>query len=139
MLFNSNIYSNLLYKFKNEIKDISTIFEDYLNHSEEESFKHQLIKTIIDNLSDPELNVNRIADELSISRSKLYRKIKENNLASVNDLIIETRLNLAHELLKNPEANVSDVAYKVGYSSPSYFSKSFTQKFGKSPSEVIKG
>jgi AraC-like DNA-binding protein len=76
---------------------------------------------------------------LGFSRSQLHRKLKALLGKSTNQLIVEVRLNEAHRVLKQKAGTVSEVAYSVGYSNLSYFTKSFKNKFVLLPSEVRVG
>ena len=90
---------------------------------------------IRDQLHNPALQVNDIAESLGLSRVQLYRKVKALMGNSVNDLIVQARLEKAEKLLKEPGNTISDVAYAVGFSSPAYFSTAFKAHFHCSPSE----
>jgi AraC-like DNA-binding protein len=72
-----------------------------------------------------------------LSRSQLFRKISALTGVSVNELIRTFRLQRAAQLLEQKWAPVTQVAYEVGYSNLSYFSKAFKEKYGVSPSEYL--
>ncbi|NJO69610.1 MAG: helix-turn-helix transcriptional regulator [Bacteroidetes bacterium] len=74
---------------------------------------------------------------MGLSRVHLNRKLKENINISPNNLIKSIRLKQAAYLLIKNKVNVSEVAYKVGFSSPSYFSNNFREYFGMAPSEFV--
>jgi AraC-like DNA-binding protein len=76
-----------------------------------------------------------LAGELSLSRSKLYRKIKSLTGSTANEFIRKVRLKKAKQLLENKEFNISEVTYKVGFSSPSYFTKCFKEYYGVLPTD----
>lgn len=97
-----------------------------------------LIKIIEEHLEDAEFSVNELASEANISRSQLHRKITTLTGLSTTHFIRNVRLEFAIDLLRKNAGNVSDVAYACGFTSPSYFSRSFTEYFGKSPSEFLK-
>ena len=91
-------------------------------------------RTIIQtNLSNSDLNVEAISSELGISRAQLYRKIKSITGVSPNDIIRKARLKRAERLLETTDKSVSEVAYEVGFSSPSYFTKCYREFFGCTP------
>ena len=79
--------------------------------------------------------VQDIADELAISRSKLYRKIKELTGKSSNEMIRNMRLEKSKELLAITEMTIGEICYKVGFSSPSYYTKRFKDHTGLTPKE----
>lgn len=85
--------------------------------------------------NDSELNVEEIGRDLGMSRVQLYRKVKALLGYSVNEYIQEVRLNKARFLLKQDDLTVADIAYKVGFSSPTYFSTSFKGKYNQTPLE----
>jgi signal transduction histidine kinase/DNA-binding response OmpR family regulator len=97
----------------------------------------QSVHTIIrENMDNESFSVEDLAKNVGFSRSQLHRKIKALINKSSNQLIREIRLAHAKELLMSKSATVSEVAYAVGYSNLSYFSKSFKEVYGCLPSEV---
>lgn len=94
-----------------------------------------VIHFINENLSKEDLCVQDIADELALSRSKLYRKIKELTGKSANEMIRKMRLEKSKELLEITEMTIGEICYKVGFSSPSYYTKRFKEYTGLIPKE----
>ena len=92
-------------------------------------------EAILNRLSDEQLSVDSLAEEIGLSRAHFYRKITALTGLPVNELIQSFRLERAGQLLAQHWGSVSQVAYEVGFSNPSYFSKRFKDKFGVSPSE----
>ena len=90
-----------------------------------------------ENLSNEEFNATALAECLGISYTKFYYKMKGLLGITPQDFLLNYRMNRAMELLKDPSNNVSDVCYKVGFSSLSGFSRSFKNKFGVSPKNII--
>ena len=90
---------------------------------------------IEENFSNPELNVDFIADHLGISRSSLYNKIKTMADVTPKELIQITRLKKGAELLKEGKYRVNEIGYMVGFNNSSYFSKCFQKQFGMKPAE----
>lgn len=97
-------------------------------------FLEKLTKIIDKNLDNPELTVDMIGAEVSLGRVQLYRKCKAASGMSPNELLRTARLNKAYQILKETDKTVSEVAYSVGFSSPSYFAKCYKDLFGKNPS-----
>lgn len=97
-------------------------------------FLEKLSKIINKNLDNPDLTVDMIGAEVNLGRVQLYRKCKVASGMSPNELLRTARLNKAYQLLKNTDKTVSEVAYSVGFSSPSYFAKCYKDLFGKNPS-----
>ena len=88
-------------------------------------------------LDDSEFSVQQLSEEVGISRVHLNRKMKERYGISPNIFIKSFRLKQAAYLLANNRVNISEVAYKVGFSSHSYFTTSFHEYFGMSPKEFV--
>ena len=86
-------------------------------------------------LSDPSLSIETLSDIMGMSRSQLYRKTKQLVGESPNDMIRIFRLKRAHQLLTETDQTIQQVAYEVGFSSPSYFSKCYKEYFGEKPSK----
>lgn len=93
-------------------------------------------KIVLENLSNEQFGVSELAEALHMSRSNLLRKIKKSTNLSASQYIRKIRLNLAMELLKNGDLNVSEVSYQVGFGSTSYFIKCFREEYGYSPGEA---
>ena len=104
----------------------------------EEDFMNSLHSFIQDHISETELTIDRLADAMAVSRATLTRKVKANTGLTVNEYVRISRLKKAVELLAENNYRINEVAYLVGYSSPSYFTLSFQKQFGKLPSEFIK-
>ena len=81
------------------------------------------------------LNVEDIAKDMGMSRVQLYRKVKALLGFSVNEYIQQIRLNKAKFLLRRNDLTVADIAYHVGFSSPTYFSTAFKAKYNQTPME----
>ena len=77
-----------------------------------------------------------LAEQLGLSRSSLYAKIKQITDNTPSELIQQIRLQKAQQLLLKSKLRVNEVAYMVGFSNPSYFSKCFQKQFGVKPSEI---
>ena len=99
----------------------------------DKSFLKQLRKIIQENLANSDLSVEQIGDEIGLSRVQLYRKVKALTGYSPVEIVRKARLTRARHLLRTTEKTVSEVAYAVGFSTPSYFSKCYKDEFGESP------
>lgn len=95
----------------------------------------QMTKIIEDHIDSKDLSVNYLAEQLNMSRSGLFAKVKAITDVTPNELIQVVRLKRAAQLLREGKYRVNEVSYMVGFSSPSYFSKCFTKQFGKKPGE----
>ena len=103
--------------------------------SAESQFVEKFRTIIQGNLGNSDLNVETISHEMGISRAQLYRKIKSITGISPNDIIREARMKRADRLLETTDKSVSEIAYEVGFSSPSYFTKCYREFFGCTPNK----
>lgn len=96
-------------------------------------------KTIIEEkMSDSGLNVEDLGKDMGLSRVQLYRKIKSLTNYAPNELLRMARLKRAASLLASSELTVAEIAYEVGFTSLSYFTKCYKEQFGESPTEFLK-
>jgi DNA-binding response OmpR family regulator len=102
----------------------------------EAAFMERIFQTIDQHLNDAAFGVEHLAEQLQINRRTLQRKVQTLTALSPNELIRNHRLRRALPLLKQGQP-IADVAFKVGFENPSYFSKCFREAFGKLPSELI--
>ncbi len=107
-------------------------------HSRENDFIRKINDLIEEHISDENFGVSELAGEIGMSRSNLLRKIKKLTNLSVSQYISQLRLKSAMELLKQDSFSVSEVSYKVGFSSTSYFTKCFREFYGYPPGEAGK-
>ena len=92
-------------------------------------------KVIEERLADSDLSVEDIAADMNLSRVQLYRKVKALTGASPVELLRKARLARGRHLLATTGKNISEVAYEVGFSAPSYFTKCYKDEFGTLPGE----
>lgn len=111
------------------------ISESHLEDRDKQFLK-QLQTIIQQNLSDSEFGVEDMGQQIGLSRVQLYRKVKAMTGSSVVDLLRKARLAKARRLLETRSMSVSEVAYEVGFSAPSYFTKCFKEEFGMLPGDV---
>lgn len=90
------------------------------------------------NISNNDFGVEQLGAAVDLSRVQLYRKVKALTGLSPVELIRATRVNRARKLIEGGATSVSEVAYQVGFTSPSYFTKCFKDQFGVSPMELLK-
>ena len=98
-------------------------------------FINEFTAIVESNLSNEDFSVDDICREIGVSRVQLYRKVKALIGYNVNDYILTVRLQKAKFLLADVQLNISEIAYKVGFSSQAYFSTVFKSKFSVTPSE----
>ena len=102
----------------------------------DKQFVKQLNTIIQQNLSNSEFGVEDIGKEIGLSRVQLYRKVKAMTGSSVVDLLRKARLAKAKRLLESRSMSISEVAYEVGFSAPSYFTKCFKDEYNVLPGDV---
>lgn len=99
----------------------------------DQEFLDRLRSLIDERMSDSDLNVEMLGSEMGLSRVQLYRKLKALTGSSPVELLRTMRLHRAQELLVSSGKSISEVAYEVGFSSPSYFTKCYKEAFGTTP------
>ncbi len=104
----------------------------------EDAFISQFKGIVEERLADSDLSVEDLAADMGLSRVQLYRKVKALTGSSPVDLLRKARLVQAHKLLQESTLSVSEIAYQVGFASPSYFTKCYKDEFGTVPGEVRK-
>ena len=98
-------------------------------------FLERLRQYVQEQMSDSDFNVETLASQMGVSRAQLYRKVKAMTGRTPVDIIRLSRLNRSKVLLAKEGTSVSEVAYAVGFSSPSYFTKCFKDEYGQLPGE----
>jgi signal transduction histidine kinase/ligand-binding sensor domain-containing protein/DNA-binding response OmpR family regulator len=104
--------------------------------SMDRSFLERILNIVEEYLDVPELSVEMLAREAAMSHSQLHRKLKALTNQSANQFIRSVRMQRALELLAKNAGNIAEIAARVGYEDPGYFSRSFRQYFGFLPSEA---
>lgn len=105
--------------------------------SPDERFLQKAIDVVEDNIDDPDLDIERFASEIGVSRMQLYRKLDALTEMTVKEFVRNIRLKRAAQMLVQKKLNVSEVAYAVGFKDLSHFRKCFKQEFGMSASEYV--
>jgi len=103
-----------------------------------QTFLHKIEGIILSKIEDENFGVSDLAAELHLSRSQVLRKVKAETGKSVNQFIRDIKLREGAKLLTIDELTASEIAYKVGFSSPSYFNKCFLDRYGVTPGEYNK-
>ena len=101
----------------------------------EEQFVERFRKRVLELIDDSSLSVETLSVDLGLSRTQLFRKIKALTTYSPNEYIRNIRLMEAQKLLHQGKMSVSEVAYSTGFTSPSYFTKCYTEFFHEKPSQ----
>ena len=100
-----------------------------------DALMERIMKTINENLQDPDFNVDKLTEEVGLSRTQLHRKMKEITGISTGEFIRNLRLQQAERLIKEGKVNIAQVAYSVGFNNQTYFSTVFKKYYGMSPTE----
>lgn len=135
---------------RNLIEEVEKLRKDILSPNAEKSiegnskmsehdnkFINRLNTIINEHISEPLIDTSELAEMLQVSRSGLFRKMKALTGVTPNEYVIIYKLNKSIEILKNDDMNISEVAYSLGFSSPSHFSNTFKNRFGVSPKNYL--
>jgi len=104
----------------------------------DESFARNFYQNLKSTIFNTDFNIDVLSHSIGMSRSAMYRRIVSITGTSPNEIVQEMRLRKGYNLLLEGESNVTQVAYEVGYSNPSYFTKKFQERFHLSPMRVRK-
>ena len=143
--FNVTLLAARIHNILESRKKLRELFSTHTDVSIEASaitdidkeFLKKVVKIIEENLSYLNFDIDKLATTLKMSRRQLYRKLNALTNQTAHDFITNTRLEHAAALLITGDFTISEIGYKVGFSEPSNFSRSFTKKFGKSPKKYL--
>lgn len=125
--------------FKNIYRtEILTNTKEVVPVNEDEKLIAAVKNLIEDNISNPDFNVQSIQDEIGISQSALYKKVKQQTGKSSSEFLRDIRLKYAAQLLKKSNLPISEVMHKVGFLDAKYFRTTFKKKYDMSPSQYRK-
>jgi len=119
-------------------KETNFLTDNIAHTSVDEKFVKRIIDIISQHIHISDFNIESLSLQAGMSRMHLHRKILGLFGQSPGDFLRTIRLKRGAELLKEKTGNISEIAYKVGFDSPAYFSNCFRQQFGLSPSEYVK-
>ncbi len=112
-------------------------YGEYVDLNIEDAFIGKINEVLSNHYTKDEFTVNEFCQKVFLSRSQLHRKLKTLTNLSTSEYLNNFRLHKAYELLSAKKVNVSEAAYATGFNDPRYFSKLFTDRYGKHPSELI--
>ncbi len=130
-----NIYQSRLLLRRKFIKDPEASVNEISPSIHDERFLKNAYEIVEKYLVDPNFNIQMFSSEIGMSRAQLYRKINAVSGQSVNEFIRIVRLKKAADLLANSQSTISEIVEKVGFNSFAYFTKSFKDYFGVTPSK----
>jgi AraC-like DNA-binding protein len=110
-----------------------------VHDKEAAEFISNLNAYILDHYTEKDFSIDNLARHFYMSRSNFHKKVKAITGNTPNDYIRIIRLNRSLELLSSGKYQIMEVCYMVGFNTPSYFSKCFSEHFGKLPNEYLKG
>lgn len=112
--------------------------QDLVVTNRDQEFMETLMAYIEENIQNSELTINDLAAHLNLGRTTMYNKVKSLTGKSPVELIREYRVTKAEMLMKKGECSVSELAYQLGFSDPSYFSRCFKERYKVSPKEYMR-
>ena len=121
-------------KFSGAVKQEQRV-ENIEVKSNDDALMERIMRSVNAHMSEPGYNIDTLAEDVGISRAQLHRKMKEMTGISSGKFLRNLRMEQAARLLRESKVNVSQVAYKVGYTDLAHFSTAFKIHFGQSPSE----
>ena len=138
----------LLIRLKKLIEIRKTLQSRYANFSPpspskdvmlqmEDAFLQKLKAEVEKKIDDPQFGIPELCRKVNLSRMQVHRKIKALSGKTTSTFIRSIRLQKAKQLLLTSEMNISEIAFEVGFSDPSYFSRTFTSEFGLPPTEFV--
>ncbi len=126
---------NLFTRFR---EGTDLLFKNEYTNEKDNDLIQSIIDLVLKNISEEKINADFISERIHISRSLVYIKIEAITGQTVNEFIRNIRLKKATRLLQDKSLTITEIAYAVGFSSQSYFTRSFTHLFGVAPKEYIK-
>ncbi len=101
----------------------------------DEMLMKRIMKSMNEHISDPDYNVEKMSEDVGVSRAQLHRKMKEMTGISTSEFIRNIRIEQAAKLIKEGKINITQIAYSVGFNNQTHFSTVFKKHYGMSPSE----
>ncbi|MCK9208641.1 MAG: response regulator, partial [Salinivirgaceae bacterium] len=145
--FSINLLKSRLKNILDARKKLSQVYTSSLKNKQQALFEstNQLDKEFLEklnaliekNLEDEEMNISTIASQLNMSHSTLYRKIKALTNLTANEYIRKIRIHVGEQLLLTNKYTISEIMYRIGINSSSYFRQCFKDEFGMNPSEYL--
>jgi DNA-binding response OmpR family regulator len=118
-------------------KDVYLLPAKAATNEIDQAFLQRIIDHIVAHIQDAQLSVDSVAEVFNLSRVQVYRKIKALTGKSAVELIRSVRLKQALKLMETKKYTLAEIAYQTGFNSPSYFTRSFKEEYGKAPSAFL--
>ena len=110
---------------------------ELVHSGKDKEFMTRLLTVIDSQLVNPDFDIDWLCNEMGMSRTKLYQKIKNISQQSIGDFIRTIRLKKAVQIMTHEDVSLSEVMYRIGIQTQSYFSKAFKKEFGKTPTQFM--
>jgi len=110
---------------------------DLVHSGKDREFMKRLLETIDSQLSNPDFDIDRLCQEMGMSRTRLYQKIKGISQQSIGDFIRTIRLKKAVQIMTHEDVTLTEVMMRIGIQTQSYFTKAFKKEFGKTPTQFM--
>ena len=124
-------------KIKNSVLGVSEEVKEGKETSKS-SFYNKTISILEKNIGNPDFGVTLFVEIMEISKSVIYKKLKENSIVGINELMLTIRLNKASQLLIHTEKSIPEISEIIGFNNPKYFSTCFKKKYGTTPTKYRK-
>ena len=121
-----------------EVTDVTPEEKTQIEADADARFLERLRLKVQEHIGNSDFSVEELAGEMGVSRVQLYRKVKQQTGRTPVDIIRLSRLNRSKVLLQTTDLSVSEIAYQVGFTAPSYFTKCFKEEFGTLPGDTRK-
>ena len=118
-------------------RDYQVQARELVHSQKDKAFMDALLETIETQLVNPDLDVDYLCGQLGMSRTRLYQKIKQITGQSIGEFVRTTRLKRAVDILLHEDVPFTEVMYRIGIQSQSYFTKAFKKEFGKTPTQFL--
>ena len=118
-------------------KDYQVQARELVHSEKDKAFMDALLETIEAQLINPDLDVDLLCSQLGMSRTKLYQKIKSITGQSIGEFVRTIRLKKAVHIMLHEDVPFTEIMYRIGIQSQSYFTKAFKKEFGKTPTQFL--
>ena len=132
-----NIFSQKQKLKERYSKDYHAQAKELVHSSKDKEFIEELLSIIESQLTNPDMDVDYICNKIGMSRTKLYQKIKHITGQSIGEFVRTVRLKKAVGIMTHEDVLLTDVMYRVGIQTQSYFTKAFKKEFGKTPTQFL--
>jgi len=126
--------AQLMQQQQKQLEEIRTELEQVKTHTKDD-FLERFKQQIEIHMDDGEYSIDDMCDELGISRPQLFRKVRLHTGTTPLDVVHQVRMRRARQLIQQTDMTIQQIGYSVGYSLPSYFSKSYKEYYGISPTD----